>query len=682
MKKETKKNASGNWAFLYSPAAAFFLIAAATLIAYGHTLSYPFHLDDIRLIVNNQALRSFSAFWPPSGSRDIGYLSFALNYRFGGLDVFGYHLVNTIVHCLNGFLVWWLVTLIFRSPAMERAGGGKNPHMGRLVALAAAMIFVTHPVQTQAVTYIIQRFASLATLFYLLSVALYLRARLSLSEGEGFHRTGFFFVAAVLSALLAMKTKEISFTLPFAICLCELIFFKGAALKRSLYVIPFLLTLPVIPLSLIPPEAAVVEEVAIAGGEVAEAASIFDDIGSAAREAKSISRGSYLLTQFRVITTYTRLLFLPVNQNLDYEYPLRHSLFEPAVLLSFLFLLTIFSFAVYLLIRSRKTGNGHGLLVSFGILWFFLTLSVESSIVPIRDVIFEHRLYLPSAGAIVAFSGAVFYLFDYAGIKKSWAAAAVLIVLTAVPLGAAAYARNLVWKDLVSLWGDVVAKSPGNARGYSNLGYAYYYEGRPDEAALNFEKATTLRPDLPEPHYNLGVVYSIRGRHLDAVGEYKKALALKPDYARARNKLGNAYYLLGRVDEAIEEYRTAIRIRPGFAEAHNNLGNSYDAIGLAEEAIREYKEALNLNPSYAEARNNLGTAYGRKGLLDMAITELTAAARLAPDHVEPHYNLALAYRKKGMREEEIREFQEVLRIDPDDAGALRSLRELGAAPRQ
>src|SRR3990167_7117322 len=374
----------GSSSFLkrYSFLISLSLITITAFLIYSNTFASPFHFDDEHNIVENYKLRDLSNFWPPSGSRYVGVLSFALNYHFGGLNVFGYHLVNIIIHIINGLLIWWLIILTFKTPVMQvYVGQGLSPaltpdriirglkaDLPYLTALTASLIFVSHPIQTQAVTYIVQRFASLATLFYILSL---------------------------VSAILAMKTKEISLTLPFVIILYEVMFFAptkqnyGFA-KRLLYLIPVTLTAFIIPLSLIGTDRPVGDMI----GELREAA----------QETEEISRDVYLLTQFRVIVTYIRLLFLPINQNLDYDYPLSHSLFEPQTFVSFLFLSAIFVFAVYLFIRSRRTDNAHGLLISFGILWFFITLSVESSIIPIRDVIFEHRLYLPSVGIVIAFS--------------------------------------------------------------------------------------------------------------------------------------------------------------------------------------------------------------------------------------------------------------------------------------
>src|SRR3972149_9831627 len=171
----------------YSHVIVPIIIAITALVIYSNTFSSPFHFDDVPNITENNKIRSLFNFFSFSGTRYIGELSFALNYYFGELEVFGYHLVNIIIHITNGILVWWLVNLIFKTPVMRRAV--ISPQSGSLIALTASLIFVSHPIQTQAVTYIVQRLASLATLFYLLSVVLFLKWRLSPGFG---YRGGFY----------------------------------------------------------------------------------------------------------------------------------------------------------------------------------------------------------------------------------------------------------------------------------------------------------------------------------------------------------------------------------------------------------------------------------------------------------------------------------------------------------
>src|SRR3990172_4071287 len=423
------------------------LISITALLIYSNIYSSPFHFDDINNILENNKIRYLSNFLDFSGTRYMGELSFALNYYFGGVNVFGYHLVNVFIHIVNGILVWWFVNLTFKTPVM---GTAVSSRLSGVIALAASLIFVTHPIQTQAVTYIVQRLASLATLFYLLSVVLFVKWRLSSGSRYRF----IYYFISLLSAILAMKTKEISFTLPFVILIYEFIFFRDK-MRRAWFLIPYLLTLLIIPLTIV--------NIVNIGTDNKPIGDIIGEVGERVRDTERISRGSYILTQFRVIVTYIRLLFFPVNQNLDYDYPVYHSLSTPVVFLSFLFLLSIFGLAVYLFMRSRRVGNGYGLLASFGIFWFFITLSVESGIIPIRDVIFEHRLYLPGIGAVMAFSTGVFYGIEYVKVRMgrgvlSTVAICILILIMVVPLSFATYKRNLVWGDKITLWKDVVAK--------------------------------------------------------------------------------------------------------------------------------------------------------------------------------------------------------------------------------
>ena len=192
-----------------------------------------------------------------------------------------------------------------------------------------------------------------------------------------------------------MKSKEIALTLPVIIVLYEFCFFRESPfhktsrqrLKRYLYLLPLLLTLLIIPLSMMDFSKPVENFV--------------EHIDAPSRETLNISRADYLLTEFRVIVTYLRLLVFPVKQSIDYTYPVYHSFLQPQVFLSFLLLLTIFSLGVYLFYRSLSSSPGLRL-IAFGIFWFFITLSVESTIIPIKDVIFEHRLYLPSVGFFIA----------------------------------------------------------------------------------------------------------------------------------------------------------------------------------------------------------------------------------------------------------------------------------------
>ncbi len=346
------------------------IICLTALIVYSNTFDVPFIFDDRSAIPDNPAVRSFDLprIYGSTPLRALPYISFALNYQFHGEAVWGYHLINLIIHILSGLVVWRLALLIFR-----RMGDSEMPSPGKTpvdkpfsAALFAGLLFIVHPVQTQAVTYIVQRMASMAALFYIAAVFLYACSRSQMRAGStGRVCYGF----SLLSALCAVHCKENTITLPAAVALYELCFENRQHRTDWFLLLPYVLVSAFIPLYTIN-----VSSLSL------------DQISKATAETANISRVTYLLTEFRVIVTYLRLLLLPVHQNLDYDYRLATSLFEPRIFFSFLLLSAIGIAGTLAFWRNR--------LVTFCVFWFYISLSVESTIIPIRDVIFEHRLYL------------------------------------------------------------------------------------------------------------------------------------------------------------------------------------------------------------------------------------------------------------------------------------------------
>jgi len=336
----------------------------------------------------------------------------------------------------------------------------------------------------------------------------------------------------------------------------------------------------------------------------------------------------YLFTQFRVILTYLRLLIFPVHQNLDYDYPISHSLLEPNVFFSFLFLSAFLGLAFYLLFYSQRSTRHYQLkLIGFGLLWFFLTLSIESSIIPIRDVIFEHRLYLPSVGFFLAGSVAILGLLD------RWRGMTAIVIGILLALSSVAtYQRNLVWKDELSLWSDVAQKSPFKIRGHNNLAEAYVHLGQYHEAMQEYKAIITLDPKDVRAHIGLGVAYQMVGSHDEAIQEYKSASILDPNSALAHFDLGNVYKDVRRLEEAIQEFQIALKLEPDRFQAHNNLGTAYLQLGRPEEAIQELQITLKLEPGLIEARYNLGQAYRRMGRIQEASREFERALQIRPDY--------------------------------------------------
>jgi tetratricopeptide (TPR) repeat protein len=673
-KKKADKTPTGSVksaAFFREPVVHILIIVILGILIYSNTFNVPFAFDDIYGIAYNSVIKDVRHIIDPQNmysNRLIGQLTFALNYKMHGLNVAGYHIFNLFIHLLNALLVYWLIILTFRTPyasAYLQKDVLKTSDPYRWIPLFTALLFVSHPVQTQAVTYIVQRFASLSTLFCLVSLVMYIKARGSDSSKKARYA---FYAASIISAILAMRTKEIAFTLPVIAFLYEFMFFRVDIKKRMLYLLPLLpllLTMFIIPLSMMLTQSG------------STGARGIDELTKIAGSV-DVSRWDYLNTQFRVIVTYIRLLFFPVNQNLDYDYPIYRTFFTLPVFLSFLVLLGVFCWGIYLLYRSYKSDQANCCwrrLIAFGIFWFFVTLSVESSIIPIDDVIFEHRLYLPSVGFFMAImSGIVVIQVKLANQTKAVAKLFIpVMILVVISLSLTAYARNMVWSDEVTLLEDVIEKSPYKARPHYSLGAAYQKQGRLDDAVKEYQTAINLNPHLVQGHYNLGVVYQKQGRLDDAITEYQTAIKLRPYQTEIHNNLGAAYQKQGRLDDAIKEYQTAIKLKPDYADAHNNLGVVYQKQGRLDDAIEKYQTAINLKPDYADAHFNLGLVYQKQGRLDDTITEYQKAINLKPDYADAHYNLGLVYQKQGRLDDAVTEYQTAINLKPDHADAHNNL---------
>ncbi|MBI3313198.1 MAG: tetratricopeptide repeat protein [Candidatus Omnitrophica bacterium] len=683
------------------------------LAAYGPSFHAGFQMDDMSSIINNDYLKNpfrVLEIWQYDGSRFLPHLSFAWNYHLHHYRLFPYHGVNFIFHLANAFLVMIFMRLILKS----------EKDIASSMAYFAGLIFLIHPIQTGAVTYIVQRATLMATFFYLATLVLFLWGR---------QKNKIVFIAAAwFFAVAAIFSKPMAFTLPFILILMDILFIKSPVIlseakdlhrdssafglrmtettRRCILYLPFFLILS----RTIFPHFATQ---AVTGRSVG-------DVGAA-------PQWQYLLTQINVIRTYVRLLFLPLGQNLDYDYPLAKTFWQPVTMASFCFLAGIFIAGLKLLSKYR--------ILSFGIFWFFVTLSIESSLHPLKDVIFEHRLYLPMAGfALFLPYAAAIFLKDT---KKS------VLVLTLVVLifSILTYKRNMIWADDISLWKDTVQKSPQKARPYNNLGLVYLRRGDAkmameyfqqahqkdpkdaityfnrgvayeqqkeyDKALENYQKALEIEPGAVDFHNSLGAFFAERGKYDKATEHLQKAIEGVPHFAYAHKNLAWVYQKTGNLEMAARHYQKAVEIDPQFAAAYNGMGYVLGEFGDYEKAIAYYEQALrvggvsvqalsNLAFAYnqigspdaalqyaskaveydsknSQAHNNLGIAYAKKGNINVAIENFKKAIALQPDYAEAHMNLGAAYGIQGKFEKEIESYQEAIRLKPDYAQAYYNL---------
>ncbi len=531
---------------LYINVFSIILISSLGIIAYLNAFNSSFHFDDRVYILNDPGIRNIQdlrGIWGICPSRFVTFYSLAINYHFHKLHVFGYHVFNMAVHIGSAVLVWWLVLLTLSTPAMK---GNSITRHASPIALLAGLVFVSHPLQIEAVTYIWQRATSMAAFFYLASICCYVRSRLSQSSGPG---SRYLYILSLIAAAAAMFTKENVITLPLMILAYEYFFLKNRDVSQLLiggrpYL--FLLTIFIIPVTLLMAKS-----------------SRFQAINDMTAGNNGISPLDYLITQIRVMVTYIRLAFLPFDQKLDYDYPVYKNIFEIPVLLSWLFLTTILFFAKRLFARYR--------LVSFSILWFFLALLPESSFLPLKDVIFEHRLYLPMAGYSIFLVSGAYYLWGKDNFKMMAMALTVIIAVNTV----LTFERNKIWKDEITLFTDAVEKSPHKARPYAALGVAFNDRGDFVKALSNFNRVIAIDPAYDHAYFNRGTFYERQGDLDRAIVDYNNAIKINAHDAQAYYNRGNIYYKQDKYPQALSDYNSAIKEDPAYLKAYINRGLTY-----------------------------------------------------------------------------------------------------------
>lgn len=612
------------------------ILAAAV---YGNTLNAPFEFDDSANIGLNPAIRHIPSYFDDPmkqgakpaialffKSRYIGYLSFALNYKYHGLDLAGYHVFNIAAHAATSLLIYLIVSMTFKTPIMARSSLAPR---GRTIALIAALIFAAHPINTQAVTYIVQRFTSLCAMFSLLSFALYIKFRLS--EGPAAKWASYAF--SLCSMILAMFTKEIAFTAPLLIVAYEFIFFDGPIGRRTLYLIPLVLAMLIVPFNLYV--------------TIKDYVTVGESFQWTTRLQSPLTRIEYFATEMRVIATYLRLLILPINQNLDYDYTAYKSLSALPVVLSMILHFVLLAASAFLIKKYRKAEPALAFM-GFGIAWFYLTLSVESSIIPIKDVIFEHRVYLPAFGFISAAVIGVAAMFKDSS-KRTMTAAAVIGAVIIMGFAVATYARNNLWKSEMSLWSDVVKKSPQKGRALNNLGNAYVRLGMQDEGLSYYQKAVMLDPEMEDVYYNLSLIYQQKGKTAELVGFLESLVSSNPGSLKPLVTLADLYQATGKTAEAARAYEEAIKLDPNDIMLHLKAAEILRLQKNYEAALGHYKSALRISSMNSDAIYYTGEIYVALNRPDDAISYLELLNMVNPSY-QVHEQLSKAYRMKGMME--------------------------------
>ena len=609
------------------------MLVAAGLTAYHNSFSVPFVFDDIPAIVENASIRKL---WPlgdvlapgthggvTTSGRPVVNLSLALNHALGGSAVWSYHAVNLAIHLIAGLALFGLVRRTLLTPGLrDRFGEAALP-----LAFCTAALWLLHPLQTESVTYVVQRAESLVGTLYLLTFYFFLRG----TERDG---SWGWFLAAVACCTLGMATKEVMVSAPLVVLLYDRTFLSGTF--RAAWV-------------------------AQGRWHLALAATwvllIFLVAGTAGRGGTAgfgtmISPWTYALTQARAIATYLGLCLWP--EPLVFDYGLGTVRELTTVLPQALLVVALFATAVVLVVRRPAAG--------FVGVWFFALLAPSSSFVPVvTQTMAEHRMYLALASVVVA---AVLGAYALAGRRSLWVAGAL-----AAACGVATVARNADYRSNLTIWADTAAKLPGNARAHNNLGQALFLAGRIQDSVTSYREALRLQPNYPETHYNLGVSLAQLGDLPAAIAHYESALRLQPEYPAAHNNFANTLMKSGREPEALRHYEEALRLDPQFGEAHGNLGNALLQTGRTADAMRRFERALELKPGSAEAHYNLGNAHAALNRMPDALAQYREALRLKPDYTDAQVNAGNALLQLGRLKEAVADYEKAVALNPAHADA-------------
>jgi tetratricopeptide (TPR) repeat protein len=563
------------------------LVVAAGLLAYHNSFTGPFILDDLRWITENPTIRHLWPIWnvlspPPSAlmnSRPIINLSLAVNYALGGYNVWGYHALNLAVHILAGLTLFGIVRRTLLQPPLCERFIASAPHHERFgavadeLALAVAVIWTVHPLQTESVTYVIQRTESIMGLFYLLTLYSFIR-------GAASPRPCRWYGLCVAACALGMASKEVMASAPLMVMLYDRAFVSGSFREAWRRRRPLYLGL---------------SATWILQGFMLVSAGTFARASVTAQHEWAVTRWQYLLTEPGVILHYLRLAAWPYPLCFDYYgWPLAGTTLS--VLLPTLVVAILLGATVW----TCMTNSAWGFLGA----WFFLILAPSSSIIPLDSPAYEHRMYLSLAAVIVP---AVMGIHAWFG-RRTVAVAAVL----AIALGVLTWRRNQDYRSDIAIWQDTVVKCPQNSRAHNNLATALGLVGRIPEAIEHLQQALRIKPDYAEAHNNLGNALIGSGRIPEAIKHLEQALQINPHYAEAHCNLGVALRQAGKIEDAIGQYEQALRLRPDFAEAHYNLGLALAQAGRIPEAIEHLQQALRIKPDLTQARNALARLQARR----------------------------------------------------------------------
>jgi protein O-mannosyl-transferase len=581
-------------------------IVVAGLIAYCNTAQVPFLLDDSWRIVDNPSIHSLwtiqDAFL--ESNRPVVNVSFVINYAIHGLDLPGYHVTNLFIHLAAGLCLYGLVRrLLSRSDEYlaKRAAS---------LALIISILWVVHPLQTSAVTYINQRFESMMGFAYLGTLYLFLRALDSNHPNR-------WYLASIIVCGVGMLCKEVMVSAPLIAIWLDRAFVSRSwgelFRKRSGYHLSLLGTWGLMAWAMLH-----YTQEYVNGGML---------------WVEGLNSWTYLLSQSAVIVHYLRLTVWPVGQTFVYDWPIARSIQE--VLPQMSFMVILFLATMWAMFRSPKMGFLGGC--------FFLILAPTSSIFPIMDLAFEHRMYLPLASVIAPLVLGFDRILLAFGTTRHIEFSIRMIFGSVALLGliGLTYLRNHDFRSEIAIWRATLDRGHSNSKAWLGVGCALVKLGEHQEACDCFEKAVTLLPKSAIHQANYGSALYELGEYDKAEKHLLEAIRIKPDDQFSLQCLGNIMLDRGRIAEAIQYCEKAVRIAPTYAEVRMSLVAALIEAGQLERAIQECKSTLKNHPGFAIANLNMAIALKQLGRFDEAIEQCRDALVVEPNISQAHWMLGV-----------------------------------------
>jgi len=589
------------------------LIIILGFLVYCNSLGNEFIWDDSKLVKNNEYIKNWSniknIFTTSVGEgagresrlyRPFQIFTYKVDYSLWGLNAAGYRLTNILLHILVALSLYWFINILYDD---------------KILSLFTSMLFVAHPIHTEAVTYISGRTDPLSALFILLCLICYIKLCNANSPA--------LYVLTLLSYSFALLSRENSLILPLVLLLYHYTFRKKLKLKYFLSMLTVAFVYVLLRMTV---------------------------LGSLLAYTPVTTLAERIPGVFVAIANYARLMLLPFHLHMEYGGS-AFNFADPRTI----FGLLILTFSLIYAFKKRHSNR----LVFFSVCWFFVMLFPVSNIYPVNAYMAEHWLYLPSIGFFIILANGLSGIYRR---KDSRVFSVILIISLLGFYSSLTILQNTYWKEPIAFFERTLRYAPNSARVHYSLGNRYNNIGRKEEAIKLYKKAIAIRPDHAEAHNNLGTAYSDTGRPKKAIFSFKKAIEIDPNHPRAHNNLGVVYSDTGKREEAVILYKKAIEIKPDFAEAYNNLGVAYYRLGRGRDAVSSYKKAIEINPGSIEAYNSLGVAYYKLGRKEEAVASLNKAMKLEPGRVEAYNNLGVIYYQEGQYELAVEYFNKAKKL--------------------